>query len=76
MTCEIATLLKKKTKKNNFELPGVFQVSAYEQCSATGPGAGAGLRAERGEVRGPGPAPGADSVGRPWRGVLQVCFNH
>lgn len=53
-----------------------FQVSAYEQCSATGPGAGAGLRVERGEVRGPGPAPGADSVGRPWRGVLQVCFNH
>lgn len=50
----------------------VFQVSAHEPCAAAGPGAAAGLPAERGAVRGSGPSPGADGVGRPWRGVLQV----
>lgn len=53
----------------------MFQVSAYEPCAAAGPGFTAGLRAERGAVRRPGVAPGADSVGRPRRGVLQVSLS-
>lgn len=52
----------------------VFQVSADEPSAAAGPGSAAGLRAERRAVRGPGLSTGADRVGRPRGGVLQV-FN-
>lgn len=47
-------------------------MSSYEPCAAAGPGAAASLRAERSALRGSGPSPGGDGVGRPWRGVLQV----
>lgn len=50
----------------------LFQMSSYEPCAAAGPGAAASLRAERSALRGSGPSPGGDGVGRPWRGVLQV----
>lgn len=53
-------------------IPAVFQMSADEPRAPAGPGVAAGLRAERGALRGPGAAPGADGVGRSRRGVLQV----
>lgn len=49
-----------------------FQVSADEQSAAAGPGSTAGLSAKLSAVPGSGPSPGADGVGGPRRGVLQV----